>query len=92
MTALDLAYERLMLWALDYAADGWPTPADVLRFARRCRVPPHDLGREFGLFSVRRGSRVVWVDAVRDPDMIGPGLPDDLRVAAWAWGEEPPNA
>lgn len=76
MTTLDRAYERLFVWAIDHATDGWPTPADVVRFARRCRVPAHDLGREFGLFSVRRGAQVVWVDAIRDPDMIGPGLRD----------------
>lgn len=85
MTALDLAHKRLFLWALDHAADGWPTPRDVIRFARRCRVPAHDLGRLFGMFSVRRGARVVWVDAIRCPDHIGPGLPDDLRPAAWGW-------
>lgn len=85
MTALDLAHEKLFVWMLDHTKDGWPTPRDVIRFARRCRVPARDLGEMFGLFAVRRGARVLWIDAIRDPDAIGPGLPDDLRPAAWAW-------
>lgn len=86
MTALDLAHERLSCWALDH---GWPTPRDVIHFARRCRVPAHDLGRLFGLFSVRRGARVVWVDAIRCPEHIGLGLPDELRAMAWRWAHAP---
>ena len=61
-----LAHQALLEWAAyDPEGDGWPTPADVARFARFYGIPAARLGGLFGLLSRRVGRRVVWADMAR---------------------------
>lgn len=55
---LDLARTR---------GDGWPTPLDVLDFARLYGVSAAELGAFFGLILRSRRGVQVWIDAVRGP-------------------------
>lgn len=65
-----LAHQALLEWAAyDPEGDGWPTPADVVRFARFYGIPAARLGGLFGLLSRRVGRRVVWADMARAPEV-----------------------
>ena len=84
------AHMALVAWAEEANPDGWPTPSDVERFARLYGVPRGPLGALVGMLSRQpvADRRVVWVDAVRDPDKATPHLirqHDHAVVRAFGW-------
>lgn len=68
--ATRLAHAALLAWATeDPGGDGWPEPRDVIRFARFYNVPAARLGGLVGLLPRRLGSRTIWADMARSPEV-----------------------
>ena len=68
--ATRLAHVALLAWAAEHPdGDGWPRPADVVRFAKFYGVPAARLGGLVGLLPRRIGRRVVWADMARSPEV-----------------------
>ena len=67
---LRLAQAALLAWASEAPdTDGWPMPADVIRFANCYGVTPAALGGLVGLLPHKVGRRTVWADMVRTPSV-----------------------
>jgi hypothetical protein len=84
------AHMALISWSEEANPDGWPTPSDVERFARLYGVPRGPLGALVGMLSRQpmNDRRVVWVDAVRNPDAAYPHLiarHDHAVIRAFGW-------
>jgi hypothetical protein len=61
------AHRGCLSYARTFRGDKWPTPLDVLSFAKLYGVSAAELGALFGLLLQAREGRQVWVDLMRGP-------------------------
>lgn len=68
--------------------DRWPTPLDVLAYAKMFGVDPAELGALFGLILQARNGQQVWVDLMRGPvHPLAAGLKfSHAQAVALGWG------
>lgn len=65
--AMRAAHRGCLDYARTFRTDKWPSPLDVLGFARLYGVSAAELGAFFGLVVRVRNGRQVWLDLMRGP-------------------------
>lgn len=87
--AMAAAQRGCLEYAQVFREDRWPTPLEVLAFAKLYGVSPAALGAFFGLIlQKRKGGQQVWIDTYRGPvhpQVNGPLMLSHQQAVAYGW-------